>query len=125
MLSGSASAETLYKCVAKNGAVSYQSFSCEPGQHVARAREYVPESRPSYEDEAARQRKRERDSAESAYLSRLAGTTRANSRPGGGQASIQMPQNSSACSSARASRQAALERAGLNRTYDLLSKLDE
>ncbi len=124
LLSGTARAEMLYKCVGKGGAISYQSRACDPGQRVAQARTYEPESPPSPEQLAARRRKLQRDRAESAYLSNLAGTPRGGATSRASGASIPVRRSSAACEAAKRQREAALDAAGLGRTYDLLSSLD-
>ena len=124
LLCGTARAETLYKCVGKGGAVSFQSDPCEPGQRVAQARSYVPERPPTNEELWAKHRKAQRDRAESAYLSRLAGTSRVGGPSRSTGASIPSQPPNAACEVAKAQREVQLKAAGLSRTYDFLSQLD-
>ena len=124
LLCGTARAETLYKCVGKGGAISYQSHACDPGQRIANTRTYVPETPPSAGDLVAQRRKLQRDRAESAYLSNLAGTSRVSARSSATGTSIPVRRQNAGCEAAKRQRDAALEAAGLGRTYDLLTRLD-
>lgn len=109
LLIGGAHAQTLYKCVAGNGAVSWQSAPCAQGTRMARSVAYTPElpaavpvSGPVLKSNARNGR-------------------RASGRRVSMRASRARPD---ACARAREHRQATLERVGLKRNFDLLSKLD-
>lgn len=110
LLAGPAPAEILYRCIARDGAVSYQSPPCSASARLDRVVEYRPEPVAN----AARS------------PARPASTHRA-SRDGHRTATAgHMPRTTAAdrCRAARARRDAALERLGLKRTYVQLSRLD-
>lgn len=116
-------AQQVYKCV-KGRDVSYQSAPCDVTQKVLRQWDATPEPEPSVEDIRQRQLKSERERAESAQLSRAAGTDRPRSvrserRSGRSQHRV------SRCDAARSRREAKLKAVGLKRTFDLLRKLDD
>jgi hypothetical protein len=124
LISGNASAQMVYKCVGKAGAVSYQSAPCPADASQPKAWEATPEPPPTNEELWRRYNERKKGEAESRYLSRLAGTDR---MPGAsGHIVSQRDSSSNArCEMAKRNREEALERAGLNRTYEYLSRLDE
>ncbi len=110
-----ARAETLYRCVKPNGAVSYQNLSCAPGSRLDRSVDYQPDPAP---DPAARpQLFRYRP----LYGSRR-GTGRSRYRQTRLTARPSSP--SEQCRSAKARRRAELDRIGLSRTYEQLSRTD-
>lgn len=124
-----AHAQTLYKCAAKSGN-SYQQSSCPGTARTLATIDVAPEPPPTATQLAQRARKAEQDRAESAFLSHLAGTdqppaiyrtTRART------SSSRLPRRSTAsgCALAKVTRKAALQAVGLDRTYDLLRRLDE
>lgn len=119
MLCGDAGAQQVYKCIAADGAVSYQSAACEAGSREAKAWQARPEPPPTAAQQRELEEKRRRDREESAFLSRRAGT---DGRAARIRASA--PQ-ASACDAAKAQRQRTLDAVGLKRTFDLLSRLDE
>ncbi len=126
LASSGASAQVVFKCVGKGGAVSYQSAPCPSDASVPKLWEAQPEPPPSYDQLRARELKRQQDRAESAYLSRLAGTDRVATSSASGHLIDQRDRSSNAqCEAAKRHREEALERAGLNRTYEFLSRLDE
>ena len=115
----SASAQQVYKCV-QGKDVSYQSQPCAQSDQAVKAWDAVPEPPPSNEELWRRYYAKKRGQRESAYLRSLAG------RSGSGSgASIRVPQSSTACAAAKASRTNALNAAGLKRTYELLQALDD
>lgn len=117
-------AETLYKCVGKGGAVSYQSHPCDATQRVAKTHDYVPERAPTPEERRAAYQREQRGNVESDYLSRLAGTSRGlNSQATGTR--VPMVRNVGVCEAAKAERARQLEILGLRRTYEILQRLDE
>lgn len=117
------SAQQVYKCV-RGSEVSYQSTACDGTQKVARQWDAPPEPEPTTDELRQRQLKSQRDSAESAQLSRAAGTNRkryaSNQRESGSRKS-----SMSRCDAAKARREAKLKSVGLKRTFDLLRKLDD
>lgn len=118
-----ASAQQVYKCVS-DSEVSYQSAACDATQKVAKQWDATPEPEPTVDELRQRRLKIQRDRAESAQLSRAAGTERArsgSSRQNTGSRRSSM----SHCDAAKARREAKLESAGLKRTFDLLRKLDD
>ncbi|MFL6592243.1 MAG: DUF4124 domain-containing protein [Luteimonas sp.] len=127
LLADSVSAQTLYKCIARTG-TSYQQAPCPAGARTGRTIETAPEPPPTSEELAERARKALQDRAESEHLSRMAGTDRmvaATRRSEARQAgATQGTRHHDRCDSAKTHRQRALDRAGLSRTFDLLSTLD-
>lgn len=121
--SASAMAQTVHKCVDADGTVSYQSASCSAGLREAARWDATPEPAPTAEQLRSRQAAREHERAESEFLSRRAGTANARVARNVGAAGRASPP--SACAAARAAREETLERVGLKRTYELLSRLDE
>ena len=121
LFAGSPSAETLYKCISRTG-TSYQQAPCPAGATTSRTIETTPEPPLNSEELSERTRKAQRDRSESEFLSRMAGTDRivASTRRSGSRRDARDDR----CNSARAHRQRALDKAGLSRTYDLLSRLD-
>ena len=105
-----AAAQNVYKCVAADGVVSYQSAPCEHGAREA-ARWDAPPDPPS----------------------RLHQSVSSQERPASGPrfmrtGSAHIARNAakpSACEAAKVNRDRTLERVGLKRTFDLLSRLDE
>jgi len=126
---GAADAQTLYKCASRTGN-SYQQSPCAAASRLVESMVTMPEPGPSAAQLAERARKAEEDRAESAYLSHLAGTdqiamsyrtpryARSTARVGRGS-------RNDDCRLARATRKATLQAVGLNRTYDLLRRLDD
>ena len=107
-----ASAQGVHKCIAPGGAVIYQSAPCEPHAREAANWEAPADRAPSRETSrqtsSQRERERERPAAR-------AGNTRI----------VRNASKPSACEQAKANRDSTLERVGLKRTFDLLSRLDE
>lgn len=100
----------VYRCVASNGAVSLQSQPCGPDERTTKTLLAPPEREPP------------RRVATTSHPSRTASTAQyARVRHGGSSADYQHAQ----CAQAQRTRDDALERAGLSRTYDLLQQLDE
>ena len=100
----------LYRCVAAGGAVSYQASACAAGQRQTRTIHYVaqPDSRPKAVP--AREPPRTR-------AGRQTNRPRSSATP-----FVRAPVN--ACAAARATRDVELERLGLRRTFDDLSRID-
>jgi hypothetical protein len=112
-----AAAQDVHKCVAAGGAVSYQSEPCGRNSHDAANWEAPRDSSPSPERahapaaKSGRERAPERGTARTG-TARIARNARNAPKP-------------SACEAAKANRDSTLERVGLKRTFDLLSRLDE
>ena len=126
LFADSVSAQTLYKCISRAG-TSYQQAPCPADATTSRTIETTPEPPPSQEERSERARKVQQDRSESEYLSRMAGTDRMTAtsrRSGSRHAATSQGMGDDRCVSAKAHRQRALDKAGLSRTYDLLSSLD-
>jgi hypothetical protein len=117
-----ASAQMVYKCVAKDGHVTLTSEPCLANQKVA-ATVHAPPEQVSRERQEQLQRRRRQDDANSAYLNRLAGH--------GAQAShvrrgpTQSESKGARCRSARARRDATRKQMGMKVSFELTRKLDE
>lgn len=117
------SAQTVHKCVGRDGAASYQSRPCAKDAREVRSYEAAPEPPPSAEQLRALEQRRARERAESAFLSHRAGTDRSvierarlvRERPA---------RSAGACEAAKSARQQTLDAVGLKRNYELLSRLD-
>lgn len=115
LLSCDAAAQTVQKCVARDGHVRYQSTPCARGERVAEVWDATPDPVEPVEAFAPRRpRTRARGTARSARTTRVAASMRRSDR---------MSASTDACAEARAYRDAAERRAGLDRTYDLLATL--
>ena len=106
-------AETLYRCVDRNAQVSYQSAACGSGQRTARTIEFVPE--PVAPETAAKIRA----PISTSKPSRTRSTGYASRTPRG-----KRKRGSDVCRAAKNTRQTQLERLGLKRTFDDLSRID-
>ncbi len=110
LLAGNSHAQVLYRCVSGSGAVSWQSTGCGQGMRMMKRMEYTPDAPtvvPVYDHVRATVTKgRSRGSTSYRVSTR---TTRPTP---------------DACARARERREATLERVGLKRNFDLLSKLD-
>ena len=106
-------AETLYRCVDRNAQVSYQSAACGSGQRTARTIEFVPE--PVAPETAAKIRA----PISTSKPSRTRSTGYASRTPQG-----KRKRGSDVCRAAKNTRQTQLERLGLSRTFDDLSRID-
>lgn len=102
-------AQTLYRCIDRQAAVSYQAKPCAPGQRLDRIIAYQPDP-PTPTSGALFSRKRTESTRGSSVR-----TTRRTPRH---------LTASDRCRKAKQQREAALERLGLKRTYDQLSRLD-
>ena len=106
-------AETLYRCVDRHAQVSYQSAACGSGQRTARTIEFVPE--PVAPETAAKIRA----PISTSKPSRTRSTVYASRTPQG-----KRKRGSDVCRAAKNKRQTQLERLGLSRTFDDLSRID-
>ncbi len=109
-------AETLYRCIAPSGAVSYQGQACAADSRLDRTLEYRPDPEPTRIEVPAPDRPR----ARTAQSYRAYRSFRRRSRR-----AVVSATPSARCHAAKAKRRAALERLGLARTYAQLSRLDE
>lgn len=119
-----ASAQVINRCVGKGGAVGFYSGPCPAGYQQSRSWDATPEAPPTNDELWKRYYQRKQGEADSRYLSQLAGTSRA-SEAAGHQVRATNARNDAQCEIAKMHRADALERAGLNRSYDFLSRLDE
>lgn len=106
-----ARAETLYRCIGKQAAVSYQAQPCAAGQQLDRVIDYQPDPSPTIRQPAAPS-SRPASRTTSRKYSR---STRIRQRPTAGDR----------CRQAKQQREASLQRLGLSRSYDQLSQLDD
>lgn len=117
----------LRKCVSPGGAVSFQQHPCDAGSRQASSRSYIAESAPTAEQIRARAMREQAARAESAELSRRAGTS-VQHRAATGTGTLHrvaIAKDDNACQRARRHRDETLERVGLKRTYDLLRALND
>ena len=124
MLASAAHAQQVHKCVDRSGNTSYQSAPCSHAQTTARtweaAPDPVPENAPAPAPApAASQRKLARSPHAATSSPRKTG------RSTGAAIPVENSGNSRACATAKAKRTRTLERVGLKRSFELLSKLDE
>ena len=110
MLAGNTQAEVLYRCVSASGAVSWQAAACGQGMRMMKAMEYTPDAPTATHVPLQASVIPTRRKPRLATRYRMSART-TRSKP-------------NACVRARTRREATLERVGLKRTYDLLSKLD-
>ena len=110
LLPGLASAGHLYRCVNRAGHVSYQSASCTTGQRTDRTIEFTlqPASTPA-------------NAPASATDERVVSKSRKVVRQSTGTMRKLPP---SPCARAKARRDLQLQRLGLKRTFDDLSRID-
>jgi hypothetical protein len=103
-----AQSSMVYRCVSRNGEVSFQSEPCAPDQKTTRAIHAPPElvrRTPTYSQPAGPQ-------------------TRMNSYTYPSVAQTERDRRARQCERAKQEREATLARIGLARTYDLLQRLD-
>lgn len=117
----------LRKCVLPNGTMSFQQAPCAPGSRQVSSRSYVAEPPQTAEQIRARAARDQAGRAESAELSRRAGTApgRGSVSGGGTLHRVAIAQDDDACQRARRRREQTLEAVGLKRTYDLLRALND
>ena len=115
------SAQTVQKCVGRDGHITITSGACPDGQRQAASYDATPEVM-TPERAAELERRRQQDDANSRYLQSLA------PRAGGsvpGYRTTRGTGNRHGCDTAKARRDATLRRVGLKRTHDLLRRLDD
>ena len=101
LLAGSASAQSVYKCVGKGGETSFQSHPCDSGAEAAKVWDATP-GRPSNAEQWQRYNARKKAANDAAYLRRLA-----HGAPSGGAGTDQVthvPKQTSRCANARQQR---------------------
>lgn len=107
-----AQAESLYRCITRDGAVSYQSQPCAARQRLDRVVEYRAEpvvARSGVVPEVTRrQPRRYANGSGGNRILRVGSASTASQR----------------CRAGKAKREASLQRLGLKRSYDQLSALD-
>jgi len=123
LLCGDALAQVVVKFLGKNGAAGYYSGPCPTGYQPAKAWDATPEAPPTNDELWRQYYKRRQGEADSRYLSGLAGTTRAG-KASGHHLRADGAGNRSACDAAKAQRDQVLNSVGLERTYELLQRLD-
>lgn len=124
---GSQQTGELRKCVSPGGAVSFQQQPCAAGSRQASSRSYAAEPAPTAEQIRARAMREQAARAESAELSRRAGTAGHHgvATAAGTLHRVTIAKDDAACQRARRDRDKTLERVGLKRTYDLLRALND
>lgn len=110
-LGGTSHAQVLNRCMAGSGAVSWQSTSCDRGSRQVRSIAYTPDVPTAALTTTPRSVKADRKSGSSRRSSYRVSARQVQSRR-------------DPCTKAKDHREATLERVGLKRTYDLLSRLD-
>lgn len=117
----------LRKCISPGGAVSFQQAPCPAGARQTSSRSYVAEPAPTAEQIRARVVREQAARAESAELSRRAGTSRQHRAATGAGTlhRVAIAKDDAACQRARRQRDETLARVGLKRTYDLLRALND
>lgn len=107
---GLAFSGNLYRCVSQAGHVSYQSASCPDGQRTDRAIEFAPDAASALLDAKA-----------SNAAKRFASKSPSSPRQRFSKRRAQQP---NICARAKVKRELQLQRFGLKRTYDDLSRVD-
>ena len=115
-----AGAQTIYTCVDAKGHKTFQNAPCPVGTRVDRARDYDEAPVDPRLAAQTRQTQREMDARNRAANQEVV-TTQVVVAPRGEDARDRQRR---LCAEARAYRERELERVGLRRTYDLLSRLD-
>ena len=126
-LAGTAHCQTLYRC-AHGGIDSYQQSPCPPSSRTVSATEVAPETPPTDVERRRRRDKAEQDRAESAFLSHQAGTDDTGTvRRSTGYRSTRRGVSSrrDGCQAAKDARTAVRSAMGLDRTFELLKRLDD
>ena len=116
-----ATAQQVHKCVDRSGNTAYQSAPCGHGQATARTWEAEPDPVVGNIPASAASHPVTQDSRHRASR----GTGSRGRRTAGASIPVDNGGNSRACAAAKATRTRTLERVGLKRTFELLSKLDE
>lgn len=112
VLAPAARAQSVQKCIAGDGRISFTSHACGDGERLAATYSAVPETEP------------ERSAAETARPVRPESRQRQH-RTRARAGAVRGRKASGPCEKARERRERTLQRVGLKRTFDLLRKLDE
>ena len=112
-----AAAESLNRCIARDGAVSYQALPCATTARLDRVVEYRP-------DPVATRAQEYSERSLRAATPRGHGHGHGRMREGMGRRTAPAASAAQRCRAARARREAALQRLGLKRRYAQLSQLD-
>lgn len=107
-----AGARSVQKCVAADGHVTLTSERCPEGQRLVDSYEATPEQAPPAPAAASR------------VARPRAAAARAGRSAGGGRSEGSRIRAPDRCQAAQARREQTLRRVGLNRTFDLMRKLD-
>jgi hypothetical protein len=116
-----AGAQTVQKCIGRDGHVTFTSAACPDDQRQTASYDATPEVM-SAERAAELARRRQQEDANSRYLDSL---TPRGARHAPGRRPQAADSRRSGCDAARAHRDDTLRRVGLKRTHDLLRKLDD
>lgn len=105
---------TIYRCIDRHGGVSYQNTGCSPDQRTSAVRRYTAQGI---------------DPALAAHSRAIAEEMDRRNRGDGRRISVarggtRKPAPPSACEAAKHKRKTTLDRVGLRRDFDLLSRLD-
>lgn len=125
LLSANVSAQQLYKCINGKGHPSYQSEPCNAQQRQVWVRDATPDPEPSPAQRRAaqaQQRQLDTDAAERRQLQRQA---QRSQRPTGFSLPAYSGSQPSACQAAKDNRERVLKAVGMNRSYNLLRRLDD
>lgn len=120
LLPALANGASVYKCIARSGAVGYQSAPCRASA-TAQVWDATPSPAPDAAELTRREQAYRRGQADSRYLSRLAGTD----RRGRARAAVIRLGGGRDCDAARARRERKLAAAGMERDYALVSALND
>ena len=113
LLASNTHAEALNKCISGSGAVSWQTTPCARGMRMVKSIEYTPD--PPTPLLAHQQVRTSVKISKSRVATGYRGSARTTRRA--------RPKHNP-CARARERREATLQRVGLKRNFDLLSKLD-
>lgn len=117
MLSTPAGAQTIHRCVTRNGGVAYQSEACSADALRATTKRYHAPP----DDPQAMQRLKAIDADMERRRQVAIGKSSASAR----QYRRVVDKGAARCTAARARQAQTLERVGLKRTFDLLRRLDD
>ena len=117
-------ANTLFKCVSRSGAVTIQQEPCAGKAKTAWRREAAPEAAPSYAQQVRRAREGQKRAQDARALSHLTGTDQQPVYVTNYRASDQRDLQRAQCQQARANREPALKQLGRSASYQQLQALD-
>lgn len=116
-----ASAQHVYKCV-EGKEISYQSEPCATAKAITKIWQATPDRQVPVDEQWQRYYANKKIESDRQAMRQRAATISGRSVSGG--TSISMQQGAG-CATAKQYRQAALDAAGINRTHDLLRRLDD